>query len=345
MRTVTVPSPEVTVIVTVHNGSSGIRRKLDNLIDQDYPRDRFEIVVADDASTDGTDRIVETEYGNRGVRLVRLEIRGGKERAQQAAVSSSRGEILVFTDVGTLLDPGGIAAIVRPFSDSLVGAVSSVDRFVTHDGSPAGEGLYVRYEMALRSLESRVGSLVGLSGSLFAARRAVCVDFSDQLASDFRTALVAVRLGYRAVSDDAVHGYYTDLARRGGEFDRKVRTVIRGLTVLFAERELMNPLRHGIFAWQLLSHKVGRWTVPLALIVTLVGSALATPVSLSAALLLGLQLMAYAGAVVAAAVPLLGETGPGRLLRYFVEVNASIVVAWTRFLRGERIVAWSPSRR
>lgn len=337
--------PFVTVIVTVHDGASGIRRKLDNLLEQDYPRDRIEIVVADDASGDGTDRIVEAEYASRGVRLSRLETRGGKESAQRKAVSTSRGAVLVFTDVGTRIDRGGVAAIVRPFADPTVGAASSVDRVVSQDGAPVGEGLYVRYEMALRRLESQVGSLVGLSGSFFAARRSVCDDFSDRLASDFRTALVATRLGYRAIHDEAAVGYYADLARRGGEFDRKVRTVVRGLTVLFAERDLLNPLRHGVFAWQLFSHKVGRWTAPFAMLAALLGSAVAAPGSALFTVLLGLQVAGYAGAAAATVVPWIGATAPGRLLRYFVEVNLSILAAWIRFARGERIVAWTPSRR
>lgn len=337
--------PFVTVIVTVHDGASGIRRKLDNLFEQDYPRDRLDIVVADDASGDGTNRIVESDYVPLGVRLVRLEARGGKESAQREAVAKSRGEVLVFTDVGTRIDRAGVAAIVRPFVDPGVGAVSSVDRVVSQDGSPIGEGIYVRYEMALRRLESQVGSLVGLSGSFFAARRDVCTDFSDRLASDFRTALVATRLGYRAISEDAAIGYYADLARRGGEFERKVRTVVRGLTVLAAERDMLNPFRHGLFAWQLFSHKVGRWTAPFAMLVALLGSALAARGSAVFAVVFGVQAAGYIGAVAARVVPRIGATAPGRLLHYFVEVNLSILVAWIRFIRGKRIVLWTPSRR
>ena len=339
-------SPQLTVIVTVHNGSEGIRRKLSNLLEQDYPADLMEIVVADDGSDDGTDRIVREEFGPRGIRLVRLPEHGGKERAQRIAVDASRGKILVFTDVGTRLDRGGLARIVRNFADPSVGAVSSEDRLLEEgDRSAGGEGGYVGYEMRLRRLESQVGSLVGLSGSFFAARREVCADFSERLASDFRTALVAVRLGLRSVCDEGAIGYYRDVARETPEFDRKVRTVVRGMTVLFAERSLLNPFRYGLFSWQLFSHKLARWTVPFAMIASLGASAYLAGRSPWYGVALGLQLIAYVAALAACRLPRLSESRPVRALRYLVEANCAILVAWIRYLWGDRILAWSPSSR
>ncbi len=337
--------PPLSVVVTVHNGAAEIRRKLSNLLEQDYPRDRMEILVADDGSDDGTDRIVREEFSGLGVRLVRLETRGGKERAQRNAVAAAGGEVLVFTDVGTLLDRRGLATIVRSFADPSVGAVSSEDRMLEDGGRPSGgESRYVSYEMKLRRLESRIGSVVGLSGSFFAARREVCEDFSDRLASDFRTALLAVRLGFRAVADEEAIGFYRDVGRREDEFDRKVRTVVRGLTVLFAEISMSDPLRHGLFAWQLLSHKVGRWAVPFAMIGALASSGALAVESGRWAAAFVLQLAGY-GLAFAAARPPLARLAPARALRYLVETNLAILVAWGRYVRGDRIVAWSPSAR
>ena len=336
----------VSVIVTVHNGAGSIREKLENLLHQDHPFGPLELVVADDGSDDGTDRIVREEFGTRGVRLVRLERRGGKERAQKEAIAKSSGEILVFTDVGTRLDKHGIATIVRSFADPGVGAVSSEDRLLGADGATTeGEGGYVGYEMGLRRLESKVGSLVGLSGSFFAARRAVCADFSDRLASDFRTALRAVRLGLRAVVDEQAIGHYRDVARGTREFDRKVRTVIRGMTVLFAEASLLNPLRYGLFSWQLASHKLARWLVPFAMLAALGASAALASGSRFFAGALVLQVAGYLVAIVTVVLPAAVPVGPLRGLRYLVEVNAAIVVAWARYLQGERIVTWRPSTR
>lgn len=338
--------PQVSVIVTAHNGVPAIGAKLENLLNQDYPAEGLEILVADDGSTDGTDRLVEEQFGARGVRLVRQEQRGGKERAQKEAVAAARGAILVFTDVGAVLERGGIAAIVRSFADPAVGCVSSEDRLLDPEKGPVGgEKGYVGYEMELRRLESRVGSIVGLSGSFFAARREVCADFSDRLASDFRTALVAVRLGHRAVADEGTIGFYRDAGAKTSEFGRKVRTVVRGLTVLFAERGLLNPFRYGLFSWQLFSHKLARWVVPFAMLAALAASGVASSRSAFFAVAFALQAAVYVAAGLLALFPALARLPLARALRYVVEVNLAILVAWARYVRGDRIVAWTPSAR
>ncbi|HEX5514513.1 MAG TPA: glycosyltransferase, partial [Gammaproteobacteria bacterium] len=168
--------PRLSMIIAAHNEAHRIRDKLENCLDLDYPAEQLEILVASDASSDGTDEIV-TSYASRGVRLVRATERRGKEWAQLLAVQAAAGEILVFSDVATMLAPEALRRLAADFADPRVGAVSSEDRFVAPDGRIVGEGLYVRYEMWLRRLESGVGGVVGLSGSFFAARREVCEDW------------------------------------------------------------------------------------------------------------------------------------------------------------------------
>jgi hypothetical protein len=205
--------------------------------------------------------------------------------------------------------------------------------------------MYVRYEMWLRRLESRVNSLAGLSGSFFAARRSVCLDFSENMQSDFRTLLNSVKMGLRGICEPEAVGYYPDIADRSREFDRKVRTVLRGLTVFFRHLELLNVFKYGLFSYQLFCHKLLRWLVPVFLAVFLASSAALAPKSpLFRVLLLG-QLVFYG----LAAWGLKGSRENGgtitRVPAYFVTVNASIFVAWYRYLRRQRIVMWSPSER
>ncbi|HMD37016.1 MAG TPA: glycosyltransferase, partial [Vicinamibacterales bacterium] len=152
--------PPVTFVITAHNEEQRLAEKLHNTLAQDYPASLLEIIVASDCSTDGTDDIARS-FGDR-VRLVRAPERRGKEAAQQLAVQASSGEILVFSDVATAVAPDGVSSLVANFADPSVGCVSSVDRFVDADGRTSGEGAYVRYEMFLRTLETRVNSLVGL---------------------------------------------------------------------------------------------------------------------------------------------------------------------------------------
>lgn len=331
--------PSVSFIVTAYNEERRIREKLENTLGQHYPATRLEIIVASDCSTDRTDEIVGV-YAER-VRLIRAPERRGKEAAQQLAVRAAGGDILVFSDVATALAPDGVSSIVRNFADPSVGCVSSVDRFVEADGTVSGEGAYVRYEMFLRALETRVNSLVGLSGSFFAARREVCRNWATDRQSDFNTLLNAVAMGRRGVLDSASAGYYRDIVDDRREFQRKVRTVVRGIAVLAANARLLNPARHGLFAWQLLSHKLCRWLVPHAMLVALASNAVLAPRSTFYLATLLVQVAFYAAA--------LGGRWTGiRILKlpsYLVVANLAVLMAWVRYARGERITTWNPSER
>jgi glycosyltransferase involved in cell wall biosynthesis len=336
-------TPRVSMIITVRNEEARIARKLSQSLAFDYPPDRFELIVASDCSTDATHSIVESHRA-RGVKLVVAAERRGKEFAQKLAIEASSGEILVFSDVATAMDANGLRHLVSNFADPGVGCVSSVDRLLGADGQVSGEGLYVRYEMFLRSLESSVSSVVGLSGSLFAARRAVCEDWAIDIPSDFTTLLNSLRRGLRGISDTATVGYYPDLSDSSREYARKVRTITRGMAGLLRNLELLNPLRYGLPGWQLLSHKVCRWLVPFALIglfVSNLGLAASSPFYFLTAVA---QAATYGTAAIARhraqSLPLVPRT-----LTFFVLSNASILHAWFNIVRGRQFVTWEPSKR
>jgi cellulose synthase/poly-beta-1,6-N-acetylglucosamine synthase-like glycosyltransferase len=336
-------APRMSLIITAHNESERIRPKLENSLTLDYDPGRLEILVASDASSDGTDAIVE---GFPGVKLVRVEDRKGKEHAQKQAILRSTGDVLVFTDVGTLLDHDALRRLSRAFDDPRVGALSSTDKMVDEAGKPSGENLYVRYEMLLRRLESEVRGLVGMSGSFFAARRSVCMPWAENLPSDFNTVLNCVRKGYIAVSDDSVIGYYRDIKRGQSEYQRKVRTLVRGITAFFANLELLDFRRFGFFSFQLLSHKLMRWLAPVFMIllipVTALGAALGDPLAQALAVM---QTGFWGLAVIGLAFPAARDNLLIKIPFFFAQVNAAILAAWFRYLRGERITLWAPSRR
>jgi cellulose synthase/poly-beta-1,6-N-acetylglucosamine synthase-like glycosyltransferase len=336
--------PKTTMIITAYNEEQRIGEKLRNTLSLEYPREKLEILVASDGSTDNTNAVVEQFFAD-GVQLLSLKDRRGKENAQKEAVSNAGGDVLVFSDVATRLEPSGLKEIIFNFADPLVGCVSSEDRVINRDGTPGGEGLYVRYEMWLRNIETKVNSLVGLSGSFFAARREVCEDFSGDMQSDFRTVLNCVKMGLRAVCDPKAIGYYTDLFRGGREFERKVRTVIRGLTVFFRHIQFLNIFKYGLFSYQYFCHKLLRWSVPFLLSLAFISNLALALTSTFFLFALLLQLFFYGLAIYGFARQ---STHLGLLTKvpmYFVTVNASILVAWFRFLRGDRIVMWAPSKR
>jgi len=337
--------PSVSFIVAAYNEEERIAEKLENTLNLIYPREKLEFLVASDCSSDKTDQIVES-YRNRGVRLVRSPVRKGKEAAQKLAVDVSRGEILVFSDVATILPSDAVTNIVKNFGDPTVGCVSSVDRLIDQEGRGSGEGAYVRYEMFVRSLESRVNSLVGLSGSFFAARSGVCKGvWSDDLQSDFNTVLNSVRMGLRGVADPASIGYYKNIADERKEYDRKVRTVLRGISVFMRSLAIINPFQHIVFSWQMLSHKLCRWLVPFAMMIAFASNALLAPYSHWYAVWFLIQLLFYVTALGGILWKPVSRVPIVRLPSFFLLVNASIFQAWLRYWAGERRVLWEPSRR
>jgi glycosyltransferase involved in cell wall biosynthesis len=336
-------TPTVSFIITAYNEENRIREKIENTLALDYPRDRLELIVASDCSTDQTDRIVHF-FRPQGVRLIRAAQRLGKEAAQKLGVEAAGGEILVFSDVATILPPDAISKIVKNFYDPTVGCVSSVDKIIDAQGNLSGEGAYVRYEMFLRSLETKVNTLVGLSGSFFAARREVCGNWRVELQSDFNTLLNAVQSGLRGVSDPETVGFYKRIADESKEYERKVRTVLRGIAVLMKSLPMLNPFRYGLFSWQLLSHKLCRWLVPGALIVAFVSNLFLLSHSPWYRSFFVLQLCFYVVAAGGIKINIFSRTFL-KLPAFFVVVNLSILTAWFRYLRGERLVTWKPSER
>ena len=335
-------SPTVTLIIACRNEAERLRHKLDNALAVDYPN--LEIVVASDASDDESDDIVR-EYGAKGIRLVRSAERRGKEYVQGLAISQTVSDVLVFSDAGTDLPPGSIRTMVENFDDPSVGAVSSEDRFVTSDGKVAGEGAYVRYEMWLRRLESQRAGLVGLSGSFFGVRRSIVREWNATIPSDFACALYAVKAGMRAVSDPRVVGIYRDIKDPSKEFARKVRTAVRGMTAVTEMREVLNPLKFGLFAFQVWGHKVMRWLVPWFMLTLLLATvALADEGGVYRALFTA-QGVGYGMAAAGLLFPTARRNALIRLGYFFVQVNLALARAAIKFVFGHRIVTWEPSAR
>lgn len=336
--------PRISLILAAYNEAHQIRTKLENSLALDYPSEQLEVLVASDASDDGTDEIV-AEYAVHGVRLVRAQERRGKEWAQLLAAREATGEILVFSDVATMIAPDALRQLAVDFSDPRVGAVSSEDRFIAADGQMVGEGLYVRYEMWLRRLESGVSGLVGLSGSFFAARRNICERWDVSAPSDFNTALNCVRMGYVAISDPRLLGYYSAIQDEQREYQRKLRTVLRGITGLMRQPGVLNPLRFGFFSVQVFSHKLMRWLVPWFLLLLFIASVGLAGTHWFYSLALVGQIAFYLLVVAGVVSARLRQHALVKVPYFFMQVNIAIAHACIAFLRGRRIRSWQPSKR
>lgn len=333
-------APDVSVLIPAFNEEDVIGKKLENALSVEYPGS-VQIVVISDGSTDKTSEIVSSYCSDDRIDFIDLPERKGKANALNRGADFACGEILIFTDASIMLRDDALWEIVRPFSDPDVGCVSGEDKI--EEGG--GEGLYGKYELSLRRYESQLGSIVGASGSFYAQRKELVSDFPEGAAPDFLSVLNTVKHGYRAISTPKAIGYMTAVDDSGGEFRRKVRTVIRGMTALFRNRSLLNPFRFPRFAFYLWSHKIARWCVPICLLGIFVSNLFLLHGTLYLVLMVA-QLSFY---VVAMAAFIdtkgVGRQPVARTILYFCLSNAAILVAWIRYIRGVRQEVWGPSKR
>jgi cellulose synthase/poly-beta-1,6-N-acetylglucosamine synthase-like glycosyltransferase len=336
----------VTIIVTAYNEADCIRAKLDNLAGLEYPQNLIQILVASDGSTDSTEEIA-ARYEVRPVRVLRIDGRQGKTACQNAAALAAEGEILVFTDATTRLRADAIRALVRNFADLQVGCVGGRLEYVSDVDNMTGSGgeAYWNYETRLRMGESSLGSLIGVSGCLYAVRKSAYRPIDPGLISDFAIAMKIQELGLRTVLAPDACCYETTLEDGTRELSMRVRVGVRSLNALVHERRFLNPLKYGRFAWQLWSHKVLRYASPF-----LWFGALAANVVLISHHVAYLAMLVGQCAIIAAGVVgfVLQDRNHnlGLLAKpyYFVLTNLASLIAALRFLRGERMVVWTPVR-
>jgi len=339
--------PEITITVPAYNEEHSIGAALDRILAADYPPDRRHVLVVSDASTDGTEEIVRS-YAARGVRLVRLQVRGGKTAAENEARHHLRGTLVVNTDASVRLHPQSLQALVAAFEDPTVGVASGRDVSVARAGDAnVGESGYVGYEMWVRDLETAVGGIVGASGCFYASRIPLHMEIVPAaLSRDFAAPLVAREHGYRAVSVRDAVCFVPRASSLRREYHRKVRTMTRGLQTLYYKRHLMNPARYGRFAWMLISHKLVRWLVPWAAVVGMLGAillALRVPGLAWAALATAGGVGAVAA--VAWAYPERRLPRPLAVIGYVVWGLVAGLHAWIGALRGDLTPTWEPTRR
>ena len=340
--------PTISLSVPAYNEEHQIAETVESLLALDYPADRRQILIVSDGSTDRTDEIVGA-YEDRGVELARVPVRGGKTAAENLAARHLRGEIIVNTDASIRIHPNALKPLIAPFKDPSVGLASGRDLSVgkNPDESNQGEAGYVGYEMWVRSLETAVAGIVGASGCYYAIRPELQrISLPGALSRDFAAALNTRARGFRAVSVPEATCAVPRTASLRAEYPRKVRTMVRGMQTLLFKRALMNPFRQGLFAWMLFSHKVCRWLLPWAALVSLAGLVGLAPAHLwarwglvAAAVAIGVSSISWAfvdlkrlpGALTLPAFALMGN---------FAALKASILA-----LSGANEAIWEPTRR
>jgi len=338
--------PRITVITAAYNEARHIGPTVRNKLAQEYPADKLEIIVVSDASSDATDQIVAAIAANdKRVRLLRNETRAGKTAALNLAVPQARGDIIVFADANSIYRPDTLRKLAQDFADPEVGYVTGRMLYVNADGSLVGDGCsaYMRYENLLRAAETRLGSIVGVDGGVDAIRRELYRPMRPDQLPDFVLPLTVVEQGYRVVYEPGAVLTEETLSAQGQEYRMRVRVALRAFWALWDKRALLNPLRTGLFAWQLWSHKLLRYMsfVPLLIAVGLNWYLAPRGWIYVAGVLV--QVL-FAILVLAAAIDLraVGRSMLARLCYYFFLLNWASGVAFVRFVRGQKQVLWQP---
>lgn len=338
--------PKVTVLITAYNEEAAIAAKLENTLALEYPKDKLEILVASDGSTDRTDEIV-SGFAARGVKLFHQAGRVGKTATQNAAVALASGDVILFSDATTDYPTDTLRKILPAFADETVGCVAGRLIYVDARASAVGRGAksYWGYESFLKYHESRSCSLIGASGCLYAVRRSAYVPMYPEACSDFLICTVLYAQGLRSVYEhEAVCTEETNYAT-SKEFQMRVRVISQTFTDLWRNRSMMNPLRSGFYAVQLFSHKVMRYAVPLYLLAIAASSMYLAAASRFFLFVAAGQLACYAGGVVGRVLEKLGITaGPFAIPHYFMLANLASIVGFYKFVTGERYANWEPIR-
>jgi cellulose synthase/poly-beta-1,6-N-acetylglucosamine synthase-like glycosyltransferase len=337
--------PTVSVIISAYNEEKHIEAKIRNTLSLDYPRDRIEIIVGSDGSTDGTAEIVR-KFHMAGVRLIDFSTNNGKTFVQNQCVERSRGEVLVFMDAASMLREDAVTKLVRNFADPEIGCVGGKLVFVNKETNRTTEsqGLYWRYELCVRASESRLGRMIGVDGLLYAMRRECYVPLRNHIISDLISPLIVLHSGKRVLLEPEAEVLEAPTERSRQELNTRRRITLRGLVGLTSHPELLNPIRNPLLAGQILFHKVLRWCVGPLVFLNLVSCLMLSGTWVFNELLVGYLLFFIAA--------LLGGAFERKGIRwkiltipyYFTLVNLAATLGIIDFLRGRQIVQWVPVR-
>lgn len=329
-------SPAVTLLISAYNEAGVIERKLANTLALEYPADKLRVMVLDDGSTDGTGAIVQA-FTASGIEFHRFEGRVGKNEALNRAFPLVRSEIVVFSDANALYEPQAIRRLVAHFADARIGCVCGELRYVSAEtGSALGEDLYWKYEQFIKRVQSRMGEVLVLNGSIFAIRRNLFRPLQPKVANDFQIPIAVASQGYAIVYEPEAVAVEKVAANAEDEFARKARIVARGFEGFF--RELGN-LR-GFRLFQFISQKFLRWNVWAGQILMLVSSAALLHLPLFR-WLFGAQVVFY---LLACLGPLINRLRvPGLAIPYyFCIINAAAIIGLWRYLTGKQRATWEP---
>jgi cellulose synthase/poly-beta-1,6-N-acetylglucosamine synthase-like glycosyltransferase len=258
--------PTVTLLFAAYNEEKVIGEKSENCLALDYPRERLQILVADDGSTDRTVQIVKS-YGCEQVDLISHSPRKGKLSTLNDAIEEAQGEIIIFSDADNLYPPSSLLETVKYFSDPSIGAVSGGRNVIGNSSLASAESVYWKYEEFIKRQETRFGNCVGVAGDLLAIRRDLYIPPPASIINDdFYMALSIIKQGYRVVYAPEARSYHPVAVSEQGEMERRARMVAGRYQTIFSAWSML-PFSRPSIIWQIISHKYARPFVPFLMVI------------------------------------------------------------------------------
>jgi len=337
--------PQVTFLITAFNEENSIAAKLENTLSLDYPREKLEVIVASDGSTDSTDLVVK-QFNDQGVILNRVEGRVGKTETQNRTVAKATGDIIIFSDATTNYHKDAIKKIVQNYADPQVGAVSGRYEYINPTSAAVGIGtvLFWKYENLIKRLQTRIQTITGCCGCIYSVRRDLYEPLPRDIISDLVEPLKILEKGYRISFEPEAVAYEETTETSKEEFSMRVRVISRGMYGLWYMRSLFNPFKYRFISFQLFSHKVLRWMIPFMLPLILINNLfLIGKIFYNLSLIA--QVLFYLGAMVGYILDRNGKKAKLLALPlYYCVVNAASATAFFRILRGKKSIVWETAR-
>lgn len=331
--------PAVSFIIAGYNEEAVIAAKLENTLGLEYPSDRLQVIFASDGSTDSTVDIAR-RFEGKGVVVLHHDGRRGKVSALNDAVLAAKGEILVFSDCRQRFDRLAVAALVENFNDPGVGAVSGELFIGTVGEARASTVSYWEYEKSVRKSEAAFGSVMGVTGAIWAIRRSIFEPYPPAtILDDLYQPMRAVLKGYRVVFESGARAYDAASNKTKDEIRRKVRTIAGNWQVFFSMKGLFNPWQNRAI-FQFVSHKVLRVLVPFFLLIALTANIFAIDQFLYRILFYS-QLLFYGLCLASVGAANIGfRSGVISLFHVFTVLNYSAVAGFVNFITGRQGVIW-----
>ena len=339
--------PELTLIISVYNEENVIEEKLRNSLALDYPEKKREILVVSDASTDRTEeKVKKIADTNPEVRLLRQESRQGKTAALNMAVPQAQGGIIVFSDANSMYDTQALVNLARHFMDPAIGFVTGRTKYVSqHSNTVAvSTGFYTKLEIITKELESKTGSCVGADGAIFAIRKKLFNPLKDYDINDFVIPLNVVGEGFQGILDRDAFCLEQTAKDTEGEFNRQVRITCRTIRAIFNHKKLLNPLQYPLFSFELISHKLMKFLLPIFMFTAFFSNWALLPAGKLYQLIFLLQISYYC-LFTLGYVKRRQENHKVIDLAYTLGmVSLAYLFGWYKYFSGETYTTWSSER-